>query len=137
MSTSTSPPFQRTWRMVRWGIVGLGVSLPYLAGDAARYWHYGLSANLFLLALGAILWLPLLGLTWLYRFPHAMWPAGILGLGFALWAHASVDRMADVQNGLAVVWIPLLALVPAAVGALMGWGLDIRARRKAALVAQP
>ncbi|HEY4663397.1 MAG TPA: hypothetical protein VIG85_00310 [Comamonas sp.] len=135
MPTSSSRPFQRTWRMVRLAIVGLGVFLPYLAGDAAGYWHYGLTANLFLFALGAVLWLPLLALTWLYRFPHAMWPSCILGLGFALWSHVSVDRVSDVQNGLAVVWIPLMALVPAAVGALMGWGLDIRARRKAALVA--
>ena len=136
-STSGAHP----WRRTRWALVLTGVLLPYVAqlGNGAGWQVYvdsGWQGNAFLLALGAVLWLPLLGLTWLYRFPASIWWPAVLGLGFAFWAHVSVDLSADAQAGLAVVMIPLLSLVPLAIGAVMGWGMDLRARRKAALTVQ-
>lgn len=126
---------QRQWRRVRWAVVLVGVGLPYAAqlGQAGwqTYMDSGWQGQLFMAALGAVLWLPLLALTWLYRYPLSMLPPALLGLGFALWGHASVDLAADAQAALALIFIPLWALVPAAVGALMGAGMDLRARRKA------
>lgn len=129
MSSATSTA---AWRRTRWLLVGLGVSLPYIAriGSAGDYWSASWQAQLFLLAVGAVMWLPLLALTWLYRYRASMWPPALLGLGFAFWAHVSVDLQADAQAGIAVVMIPFLSLAPTAIGALMGWGLDWRLRRK-------
>lgn len=134
-SSHTSSP--HPWRRTRWVLVLLGVALPYAAQWASGnglqgYIDSGWQGNLFLLALGAVLWLPLLGLTWLYRFPSSIWWPAVLGLGFAFWAHASVDLSADAQAGLAVVLVPVLSLVPAAIGAVIGWAIDVRAKRKAA-----
>lgn len=124
------------WKCIRWAIAVVGVTLPYVAqwGQAGWdiYWGSGWQGQLLIGAMGAVLWLPLLGLTWCYRYPLSMLPSALLGFGFALWGHVSVDLSADAQAALALVVIPVWALVPAAVGALMGWGLEVRARRKAA-----
>lgn len=135
-SPTTSGP--HPWRRTRWTLVVIGVLLPYVAqlGNGAGWQMYvdsGWQGNVFLLALGAVLWLPLLGLTCCYRYRSSIWWPAALGLGFAFWAHVSVDLSADAQAGLAVVMIPLLSLVPLSIGALIGWGMDLRARRKAAL----
>ena len=138
MPASPHPARPHAWRRIRWLLVALGVLLPYVAqlgnGQGLQvYLDSGWQGNLFALAMGAVLWLPLLGLTWLYRFPKFIWWPAALGLGFAFWAHVSIDLAADAQAGLAVVMIPVLSLVPLAVGALIGWWQDARARRNALL----
>ena len=128
------------WRRTRWTLVLMGVLLPYVAqlgSDAGlqTYADIGWQGHLFLFAMSAVLWLPLLGLTWLYHHPKCIWWPAVLGLGFAFWAHVSVDLSEDAQAGLAVVMIPVLSLAPLAIGAVIGWALDRRARRNAALMA--
>jgi len=143
MTSATATPINpHPWRRTRWLLVVLGVVLPYAAqlangdgGNGLAYLDSGWQGNAFVLALGAVLWLPLLGLTCLYRYPKSIvWPA-VMGLGFAFWLHLSVDLSADAQAGLAVVMVPVLSLVPLAIGAVIGWGMDLRARRKAAWTA--
>lgn len=137
-STPTLTSARHPWRRTRWLLVLLGVLLPYAAqldnGNGLQvYTDSGWAGNLFLWGMGAVLWLPLLALTWLYRYPASIWWPAVMGLGFAFWLHLSVDFSADAQAGLAVVLIPLISLAPLAVGALIGWGMDVRARRKAAV----
>lgn len=136
MQTDPTPPSHLRWRRIRWTLVLLGVLLPYVAQlGHARGWQLymdsGWAGHLLLAGMGAVLWLPLWALTWCYQDTKSIWPPAVLGLGAAFWMHVSVDLTADAQAGLAVVMVPLLALVPLAVGALMGWGMDVRARRKA------
>lgn len=111
-------------------IVLIGASLPYLArlpGGAdwlAQYTDTGVFGWLFFGAFNAIAWGALLALTARFKRPTSILPACLLGYGFLAWAHSTVDLAADAQAAIALVIIPIFALVPIAIGAGVGFLID-------------
>jgi len=113
-------------------IVIVGILLPYAArlprGTewVGQYTGTGLNGFLMLEAFNAIAWGGLLGLTFLIRRPTAMLVPCLLGFGFLAWLHATLDLAADAQAGIGLVLIPIDALVPIAIGGVIGLVLDRR-----------
>ncbi len=113
-------------------IVIVGILLPYAArlprGTewVGQYIGTGRNGFLMLEAFNAIAWCSLLGLTFLIRRPTAMLAPCLLGFGFLAWSHATLDLAADAQAGIGLVLIPIYALVPIAIGGVIGLVLDRR-----------
>jgi len=88
---------------------------------------------LFLAALNAIAWGAIVALSFMYRRDASLIPSCLLGFGFGFgflaWAHYALDLAADAQAAIALVFIPIFAVVPIAVGGAIGYILDRRLRR--------
>jgi len=119
-------------------IAAAGILLPYLArlpGGFAwleQYTAAGVGGFLFTTALDGIArgWM----LVWTSLIRQPTWwllPCG-LGFGYLAWAHGSLDLSADAQAAIAVVFIPIHALVPITVGGVVGLAMDRLTRRTAA-----
>lgn len=125
-----------TMRKARWIIFLVGVLLPYVVrlprGLAwlGQYTEGGLAAWAFLQASNAVAWGAILALSFVYRRPISLLPAAILGFGFLAYAHHTLDLSADPQAAIALVFIPLRALLPIAAGAVVGYILDRVAIRR-------
>lgn len=123
-----------TLRNARILVVLVGLVLPYAARlprglDWLRqYTDVGPAGWLFFGAFNAVAWLAILGATFLYRRPVSVLAPAVAGFGFLAWAHATLDLASDAQAAIALVFIPLYALVPIAVGAVVGLVLDRRRR---------
>jgi hypothetical protein len=111
----------------RAAVVVVGVLLPYLA-RLPRGWDWvqqyqsaGLPAQLFLGAFNAVAWGAVLAATWLYRRPATVLFPAVPCFGMLGWAHHGLDLRADAQMGIALVFLPFYALVPAGLGALVGF----------------
>lgn len=117
----------------RLAIVILGIVLPYAVriprGTAwvEQYASAGVGGFLVLGAFNAIAWGSLIALSFLIRRPAMLLIPCVLGFGFMAWAHATLDLAADAQAGVALILIPLRALVPIALGGVVGCVLDRRA----------
>lgn len=124
-----------TMGRARWMVVLVGILLPYLARLPhglewlQQYTGLGLAGWLFLGALNAIAWGAILLASLLYRRPLSLLVPAVLGFAFLAYAHHGLDLSADAQAGVALVFIPLYALVPIAVGAVIGYVVDRIARR--------
>lgn len=125
-----------TMRNARWLVVLAGVLLPYIARLPGglewlrQYTNTGLGGWLLLGAFNAIAWLAILTASLFYQRPSSLlWPA-IFGFGFLAYAHYGLDLSADAQAGVAVVFIPIYALVPIFVGTIIGYIADRIARRR-------
>lgn len=119
-------------RMRAW-VIALGVALPYLArlpGGAAwlaQYMRPGLGGALFLEAFNAIASSSIVGLSFLYhRRARAVLAPTLAGFGFLAWCHARLDLTADAQAAVALVFIPIYALVPISMGGVVGFLIDRR-----------
>lgn len=113
-------------------IVLIGISIPYLArlpGGAdwlAQYTDTGVFGWLFLGAFNAIAWGALLALTVLFKRPASVLPACLLGFGFLAWAHHGLDLAADAQAAIGLIFIPVFALAPIAIGAVIGFPIELK-----------
>ncbi|PKV11583.1 hypothetical protein [Xanthomonas prunicola] len=127
-----------TMRNSRFILVLVGVLLPYAARLPrgvewlAQYTGTAIGGWLFFAAFNAIAWGALLGISFLYRRPVSLLIPCALGFGALAWAHATLDLRADAQSALALIFIPIYALLPIAVGGALGYLLDRRLRRTAA-----
>ncbi|PPT95601.1 hypothetical protein [Xanthomonas arboricola] len=127
-----------TMRSARFVIVLVGVLLPYAARLPrgaqwlAQYTDTAIGGWLFFGAFNAIAWGALLGISFLYRRPISLLVPCAFGFGALAWAHATLDLRADAQSALALIFIPIYALLPIAVGGALGYLLDRRLRRTAA-----
>ncbi len=116
----------------------VGIVLPYAAriprgADWLRqYTAVELSAWLFLGAFNGIAWGSIFAISFAYRRPSSLLAPALPGFGFLAWAHGSLDLAADAQSALGLVFIPIYALAPIAVGSVIGLVLDRRARRSSA-----
>ncbi|MDQ6645902.1 MAG: hypothetical protein M3Y93_01550 [Pseudomonadota bacterium] len=113
----------------------VGILLPYLArlpGGAdwlAQYSHGGPDAWLFLGGFNAIAWVAIVAISLLYRHAASLLAPSLLGFGFLAWAHGSLDLASDAQAALALIFIPIYALLPIGVGGMVGYVMDRRLRR--------
>ena len=125
---------------MRIAVAVVGILLPYLVripGGAAwveRSTDVGWRGFLLFGAFNAIAWGSIVGLSFLFRRPEPLLIPCVLGFGFLAWAHNEVDLNSDAQAGLALLVIPIVALAPILVGAVLGYVLDRRLRRVAGKV---
>lgn len=113
-------------------IATMGILLPYLVriprGVAwvEQYTNGGIAGFVFLEGFNAIAWGSLIALSFATRRPAMLVIPSVLGLGFLAWMHATLDLAADAQASIALVFIPIYALLPIAIGAITGYVLDRR-----------
>lgn len=125
-----------TMRNARFILVLVGVLLPYAArlprgiGWLQQYTDTSPGGWLFLAAFNAIAWGALLAISFLYRQVVSLVAPCLLGFGFLAWAHCAIDLSADPQAAIALVFIPIYALVPISVGGVVGYIVDRRLRRR-------
>ncbi|KRB05108.1 hypothetical protein [Lysobacter sp. Root690] len=123
-----------TMRKARLLVMLVGILLPYAArvprgiGWLQQYTDNGIGAWLFMGAFNAIAWGAIIAVSFLYKRPSSLWAPVLLGFGFLAFAHYSLDLAADAQAAIALVFIPLYALVPIAIGAIVGYFMDRSAR---------
>lgn len=126
-------------RTARFLVILVGLALPYAARLPrgaqwlAQYTDTAIGGWLFLGAFNAIAWGALLGISFLYRRPISLLVPCAFGFGALAWAHATLDLRADAQSALALIFIPIYALLPIAVGGALGYVLDRRLRRTTAI----
>lgn len=119
-----------TMRKARVIVMLVGILLPYAArvprgiGWLAQYTDNGVGAALFLSAFNAIAWGAIILVSLLYKRASSVWAPALLGFGFVAFAHYSLDLAADAQAAIALVFIPIYALVPIAIGAIIGYFMD-------------
>jgi hypothetical protein len=128
-----------TMRNARFIVVLVGVLLPYAARLPRgiewlrQYTDASPGGWLFFAAFNAIAWGAMLAISLMYRRPVSLLAPSLLGFGFLAWAHATVDLKADAQAAIALVFIPIYALVPIAIGGAMGYVVDRRMRHHQAV----
>jgi hypothetical protein len=125
-------------RHARIALVIFGIVLPYLArlprgtDWLSQYTYPDLQGWFLFGAVNAIAWSALLAVSFLYERPASLILPAMLGYGFLAWAHFSLDLRADAQAAVALLFIPIYALVPIAVGAVVGYAVDRWLRRSSA-----
>lgn len=116
-----------------------GILIPYVARLPRgitwlqQYLDVGLGGFLFFGGFNAIAWGAILALGSLYKRPASLLVPSLFGFAFLAWAHYSLDLAADAQAAIALVFIPVYALLPIAVGGLIGYGVDRYLRRQDAV----
>lgn len=125
-----------TLSAARWLIVVVGVLLPYLVRLPGGWdwvdqsqpldWESGLLIG----GWNAIVWVALLLISLAYRYPVSLLPPVLAGFGFVGYWHAVTDLREDAQSAIALILIPLYALAPIAVGAVLGGEVDWWLRRR-------
>ncbi len=119
-----------TLRRLRILMVLFGLALPYLARLPGgmdwlkQYTDVSVVGWLFLTAFNAIAVMALLGVSAAYRHRASLLAPAVAGFGFLAWAHGSLDLAADAQAAIALVFIPLLALLPIFLGGWIGSAID-------------
>lgn len=120
-------------------VIFAGILLPYAArlprglGWLQQYTDNGIGAGLFLLqAFNAIAWGAIIAVSLAYKRASSLWAPAVLGFGFLAYAHHSLDLASDAQAALGLVFIPIYALAPIAVGAIGGYFMDRSARVRSA-----
>lgn len=123
-----------TMRKARVIVMLVGILLPYAArlprgiGWLGQYTDTGIGGGLFLSAFNAIAWGAIIAASLLYKRASSVWAPALLGFGFLAFAHYSLDLAADAQAALGLVFIPIYALAPIAIGAIVGYFMDRSAR---------
>jgi hypothetical protein len=113
-------------------VVVVGIILPYavrLPRGITWFEQYidgGFIGFLLIGAFNAVAWGAIVGITFLYRWPKSVIAPSLFGFGFLAWAHYSLDLAADAQAAIALAFIPIYALLPIAIGGLIGYVLDRR-----------
>jgi len=112
-----------------------GILLPYLVrlplGGAwlAQYTDISFGGLLFFSAFNAIAWGSIIVLSFTFRRPGPLMIPCVFGFAFLGWAHQTLDLAADAQAAIALVFIPIYALLPIAFGGALGFVLDRRLSR--------
>ncbi len=109
------------------------VRLPWGWTWVEQYIEPGPGGWLLIAAANAIAWGAILLLSLLYRHGVSVLVAALPGFALLAWGHASLDLASDAQAALVLLVLPVLALVPIALGGVAGWVLDRRLRRAAAV----
>jgi hypothetical protein len=118
-------------------VVLIGLVLPYAVrlpsglDWLAQYTATGAAGWLLLGGFNAIAWGAILLASLAYRHPASLLAPALCGFAFLAWAHATLDLQADAQSPLGLVFIPIYALVPIALGAGIGYAVDRRLRARA------
>lgn len=115
---------------IRIAIVIFGILLPYFAripGGSSwlnQYTSGGMSSFLFFGSFNAIAWGAILFCTFLYK--HKLSAIAPVLFGFVPLAlvHGMYDLSSDAQAAIGLIFIPIYALVPIAVGGVIGYLLD-------------
>ena len=119
-----------TMRNARWLVVLIGILLPYAVRLPRglewlrQYTDTSLAGWLLLSAFNAIAWGAVLLASLFYKRPSSLLLPSVLGFGFLAYAHYSLDLAADAQAGVALAFIPIYALVPIGIGAIIGYIVD-------------
>lgn len=119
-------------RKLRVFVVVFGIFLPYLAriprglSWLSDYTNGGLAGFLLMGAFNAIAWGSIVGLSSWYQRPSSILFPAVFGFGYLAWAHFSLDMRSDAQAAIALVFIPIYALLPILIGALIGYFVDRR-----------
>ncbi|MGO1070408.1 hypothetical protein [Lysobacter sp. CA199] len=119
-------------------VMFVGIALPYAArlprgiGWLEQYTQHDIGAWLFLQAFNAVAWGAIVAVSLLYKRPSSVLGPALPGFGFVAFAHYSLDLAADAQAALGLVFIPIYALVPIALGAVAGYVIDRMKTRAAA-----
>jgi hypothetical protein len=114
----------------RIAIAILGILFPYIArlpgGTAwvSQYTGNGVGAFMLLGAFNAVAWGSMIALSFLFRRPASLLFPCVAGFTFLAWAHYKLDLAADAQAAVALVFIPVFALLPIAVGGVFGYFFD-------------
>jgi hypothetical protein len=123
-------------------VVLVGIALPYLArlpGGMAwlrQYTDAGLDGALLLGGFNAIAWGAVLGISFAYRHAVSVLAPALAGFGALAWAHATLDLASDAQAAIALVFVPVYALLPIGIGGLVGYAIDRRLQAKKATSAE-
>ena len=127
-----------TMSKARFMLVVVGIFLPYLArlprGSEwlEQYTDAGLRGWLLLGALNAIAWGAILAVSFKYERPASLVAPCLLGFSYLAWAHGTLDLSTNANAPIALVIIPVYALVPIAVGGVIGYVVDRMLRRSEA-----
>lgn len=122
-------------RTARFLVVLAGLVLPYAARVPQgmewlrQYTNLGPGGWLLFGAFNAIAWGAMLAISLAYRRPVSLLAPCLFGFAYLAVAHNGLDLRADAQAGIALVFIPIYALVPIAVGGILGYLLDRGLRR--------
>ena len=107
-----------------------GILLPYLVrlprGGAwvAQYTEVSFGGLLFFSALNAIAWGSIILLSFIFLRPGPLLVPCVFGFSFLGWAHHTLDLSADAQAAIALLFIPIYALLPIAIGGAVGVLID-------------
>ncbi|RYG10759.1 MAG: hypothetical protein EOO07_21645 [Chitinophagaceae bacterium] len=111
-------------------IVLIGILLPYAARLPRgiewvnQYTDAGIGGFLFMQAFNAIAWGAIVAISFVYRRPILLLIPCLLGFGALALVHNSLDLAADAQAAVALVFIPIYALAPIAMGGGIGYLID-------------
>lgn len=115
---------------IRIAIVIFGILLPYLAripGGSSwlqQYTGNGIGGFLFFGAFNAIAWGAILSFTFLYKHKPPIIVPVLFGFAPLAWVHGTYDLSSDAQAAIGLVFIPIYALAPIAVGGFIGYLID-------------
>ena len=113
-------------------IVVIGIILPYVlrmapgAPPIEQYTDTTIHDILMFSAFNAIAWGSIVALSFLYRRPEPLLMPCAFGFGFLTWQRAALDLASDAQASIALIFIPVYALLPIALGGALGYMLDRR-----------
>ncbi|HXD35513.1 MAG TPA: hypothetical protein VN624_02590 [Rhodanobacter sp.] len=125
-------------RNARIVVVVIGVLLPFVArlpgglDWLGQYLQGGVGLLLFVSGFNAIAWGAILACSLAYRRPVSLMLPAVFGFAYLAWRHYEVDLRADAQASLALVFLPIYALLPIAIGGALGYLLDRFLRRAVA-----
>lgn len=125
-----------TMSRARWLVVLVGIALPYLARVPGgnewlrQYTDAGLGGALLLGGFNAVAWGTVLGISFAYRHAVSVLVPAVSGFGPLAWAHAALDLASDAQAAIALVFLPVYALLPIAFGGAVGYAIDRRLRTR-------
>lgn len=120
---------------IRIAIVVVGILLPYLVripGGSSwlhQYTDVGIGGFLFFGIFNAIPWIAILSFTFLYKRKLSIIAPALFGFIPLAWVHSVYDLSADAQAAIGLVFIPIYALVPIAMGGIIGYLIDRYAAR--------
>lgn len=116
-------------------IATIGILLPFCvrllrgSGPLRRFIDDGISSLLFVVAVNIPFWFGLLALTSLYRRPGSLLLPCVLVFGFLGWVHWELSRDANRELAAGLIFLPVLAVPLLLVGGLLGYAVDLKARR--------
>jgi len=89
-----------------------------------QYTDTGLAGHLFLSALNLIPIAALVLLSFDYKSPWSLLIPSVLGLGFLAHEHGTLDLASSSTASLGLLFIPIWALLPILIGAVIGYAVD-------------
>ena len=117
-------------RNARIVVVVIGVLLPFAArlpgglDWMGQYLQGGVGLLLFVSGFNAIAWGAIIVCSLAYKRPASLVLPALFGFAFLAWGHYQVDLRADAQASLALIFLPIYALLPIAIGGVLGYLLD-------------